>query len=334
MADEIEESGTEIDEPVAGIVDAITDEADPSLGGLDGDESQVEAAQEVTDESTETPGEEVDTDEPAATAKKPALSLPAAHIRSLKANDWSDEEIQQNIELLGDKFLPIAARIHKNRVAETAFYAEQGRRARAEQNAPKGQKPSADLADQLQAIDGDGLKKKYGEHDLIDSLVKPYNQLLAEFKRIAPIVQESQKRSQQAELETLSRQIDGFFGGKELDPYKEVYGTAQDQLTENQLATRNKVLETADALMVGAKVQGRTMSLGDALQLAHDSVSGGFKNQAARSQIKAGLKARSKGISLKPSGKSSLAKTSGIVKNRDDLERKVGNSLAKVFSES
>lgn len=334
MATENEDGGTEIDEPVAGIVDAITDEPDASLAGLDGDESQVEAAQEVTDDSTETTDETVDTDEPAATPKKPGLSLPAAHIRSLKANDWSDEEIQQNIELLGDKFLPIAARIHKNRVAETAFYAEQGRRARAEQNAPKGQKPAAENADSLQLIDGDRLKKQYGEHELIDSLVKPYNQLLAEFKRIAPIVQESQKRSQQAELETLSRQIDGFFGGKELDPYKEVYGTASEALNETQLSSRNKVLETADALMVGAKTQGRNLSLGDALQLAHDSVSSGFKNQAARSQIKAGLQARSKGISLKPSGKSSLARTSGVIKNRDDLERKVGNSLAKVFTES
>lgn len=135
-------------------------------------------------------------------------------------------------------------------------------------------------------------------------------------------------------MESLSRQVEAFFGGKEMADFKEVYGGGNDQPAETQIEARNKVLEMADALMYGAKAQGRNLSLNKALELAHDSVSGGFKEQAIRSKIKGSLQARAKGIILRPTSKSQTAANRGKVKTRGDLEKRVGASLAALFPQS
>lgn len=330
MAEEIEngvESEEIIDTPVAGITDAITDEPDPTLKGLDTDvDDAVEAAAPETDTKTE------DTPETASSTPSTGITLPAAHVRSLKAYGWSDEEIKQNLSVLGDKFLTTAARIHKNRNDEVTSWADAGRKARQEQQNPPQKTRIEEVTPTLQKIDGDRLKKQYGEHELIDSLVKPYNQLLEEFQRIAPIVQQSQQRTQQAELETFGRQIEAFFGSKELEPLRDVYGTASN-MTEAQIAARNKVLETADALRVGARVQGRELSPDAAMQLAIDSVSSGTKTQVARNQIREGLRTRGAAITLKPSGKGARP-ANAKPQNRGALEKKVGTALSALFPDS
>jgi hypothetical protein len=105
-------------------------------------------------------------------------------------------------------------------------------------------------------------------------------------------------------------------------------------LTDQQLTNRKEVLDLAGALMAGSRLQGKTINREDALQMAFDSVTSGKKTQAAREEITSKLKAREKGISMKPGGRPSTPLKGAKAKDRADLESKVRNQLSELFSRS
>jgi len=293
------------------------------------DEQEAETEEgEVKEEETETETEEAE--EAAPPAKKAGPTLPEAYRRSLKAYGWEDDEIDTNLTTLGASFIATAQKIHSNRNTEVAQWANAGRAAK--QQTTDGQQTTTTAAPTqtgLQPIDVKALKKTYGDDVLVDQIAAPINAVIAEINKILPQVQAVQQRSDVSALEVLGRQVEEFFGGKELKSYAEVYGDAKAPKVE----ARNKVLELADALMTGARLQGRQLTLGEAMTYAHDSLSGDYKVKAARSEVKASLKKREKGITLKPGNKSkTIAATKGNKPaTRDDLEKKVAQGLQKMF---
>ncbi len=321
------------------------------------DEADGEVADEnATDENQEQPGEEKpgdasqEEDEEAAAIEpkpvvKPAVkpnapTLPAAIVRTLKAYEWTDAEIADAAKQ--PNFLATATKLHATRTAEIAKWSEIGRQQNAQRAAQSAAKPTADPLAALQAlplVDATKMKRSTfiaaaSGYKMIDAIVGPVNATVAAINAIMPIIQQTQQRSQQAELETLNRQVEGFFGGKELEPYTEVYGNAKSVPTPEQIASRNKVLETADALMVGARLQGRELTLGEALTLAHDSVSGSFKAKAARQVLTGQLKTREKALSLRPTSRSPqtpAGSNADGVKTRPQLEAATRQRLASVF---
>jgi len=254
-------------------------------------------------------------------------TLPDSYRRSLKAYGWEDADIDKNLQVMGKDFIDTAAKIHSNRNSEVGQWAEAGRQAR-EQQSKSGTTPQTapPNAGSLRSLDVEKLKEQYGEDALITQLVLPMNAMIEQVNRILPAVQETQQRASQAEQDALLRQIDGFFGSREMDAYKTVYGSG-DKLTEEHYTARNKVLEMADALVVGASLQHRRLSSADALQMAHDSVSSGFKKQEARAEIKGQLAKRANGITLRPSSRQPV-KRSGAGMTREELVKTVGQKLA------
>lgn len=291
--------------------------------------------QTTTDEEEVVETEKVTEDEGAAAKPEQtgtqAPTLPAAYIRTLKAYEWTDEEIAQNLKVLGSKFVETAAKLHNNRNAEVSKWADAGRQAKAAQQQQQTQQTQTipTTLTPLKPFDITALKEHYGDDKFITEFEK-MNTMVAQVNAILPAVQEVQQRSQTAELETLVRQIDGFFGGKELEPFKGVYGDATSIASnKTQQEARNKVLEMADALRVGAEIQGRPLSLGEALTLAHDSLSSGYKVQAVRTTIQKQLKTRNKGITQAPRNRA--ANPDGKNGTRTGLERRVAAGLAKAF---
>jgi len=307
-----------------------------------------ETPAESTETETETPATETETTETAAesaaetktptteAAAKKALAgkaptLPAAYRRSLKAMEWTDEEIDS--AAADPKFLTIAAKVHQTRNKEVAAWAELGRRTKESQAQTSAQttptkeatKPAFQAFSDAEVAK---LKETYGDEagGLIDALVGRVNPLIEQMQRALPIVEQTQARSQQAQADMLVRQIDGFFGGKELDPYKDSYGTSASKLTDTQNAQRTKVLEYADALIGGAAQQGRQLTFDEAMSLAHDAVSGGLKEQAARKQITSQLQTRAKGVTLKPG-----SRPAAPLNDKGKLEQRVKGSLSKLF---
>lgn len=281
---------------------------------------------------TEPQAEKEETTEPAEAAAKPASTLPAAYVRTLKALEWSDEEIAsagQNPALL-----PSIAKLHQSRNKEMAGWAELGRqqKAKAQEQQPAAQ--SAATKAVLQAFtpaEVAALKEKYGDDagGLIDTLTARLNPLIEKVTAALPVVEQTQARAQQAQAEMLNRQINGFFSSKELVPYKEEYGTDAAKLTDKQLGTRQKVLEYADALIGGASMQGRQLSFEEAMQAAHDAVSGGLKEQAARTKVISQLQQRERAITVKPGARQ--APKTATAKTRGELETRVKRGLAEVL---
>lgn len=261
------------------------------------------------------------------TTDKNAPTLPAAYRRSLKAYEWTDEEIDSALKQGGQNFITTAGKLHSTRSKEVAQWAELGRQKRPDST----QSPAAETSSVIKPIDAKALKAKYGDEALIDELVGPMNKLAEQMNAMLPQVQAAQQQSQTARQEALGRQIDGFFGGKELESYKDTYGTETGKLNTEQLSSRNKVLELADALIGGAKLQGRNLSFDEAMTLAHDSVTGGTKEQAARTQIVKQLEKRQQAITLKPASRKIEGQPSAA-KSRNELEKKVADRLKTAFA--
>lgn len=291
-----------------------------------GEEKPVdEVTDEVTDDKTDEPVVE-------AAVDSTAPILPAAYRRSLKAYEWTDAEIEAGLKSGGAQFIQTASKLHATRNRELGEWAKLGREKKAE-TAATLPAPSSIGTAALPAINVEELKKEYGENTFFDKVVVPINQTIAAINSMLPAVQKSVARTQRSEAEALGSQIDGFFSGSELKDFAPIYGTKTATLTDAQLTERQKVLEHADALIGGAAMQGRKLTLEQALTLAVDSLTSGQREQTAREKIAASLKARQRGITLKPGARKTLP-SGKQADPREALASQVKGKLAAMFPQS
>jgi hypothetical protein len=157
------------------------------------------------------------------------------------------------------------------------------------------------------------------------------NKVLAKINEVLPSFQQGAKASQAAREDALATEIERFFTAGGMKSYADLYGASATKLQPDQITRRNEVLEMADAILAGAKLQGRDVPLDDALSAAHESVSAGFKEQAIRSGLTKAVKSRSAGRSLVPSKKTGRGEQSSRPADEASLERKVKGRLKAVF---
>lgn len=330
QTEETEEKPEEIEETEE--VDEVTEPDETAK-----EETKTSDKPEADEEPEAEAADEVES-EPEAVVKSP--TLPAAHVRSLKAYDWTNEEIEQAFADNPDAFAKTAFMVHKNRVRETNNWAAQGREFRAQEQqqttptSPQVQKqPSA--TEGLSRIDVEALKKDYGDDEvvsgLIDKLAGPMNSTIEALNQIIPHITESRANAQRNEEALIAKQMDVFFGSDEMKPYNQLYGEKAETTTDEQYANRATLLAHADALLVGSGRQGRSLPLVEALDLAHEAVSGEFKTTAIRKEIKSKVKKRSKSITLKPTSKVT-PRTDGKPADRAEMEQRTRQRLAKIWT--
>lgn len=281
-------------------------------------------AEEISSDSTEsTPKAEAEAETPAAeaVADKSASTLPAAYRRSLKAYEWTDEEIDNALKNQGDAFLATAGKIHATRSKELQQFAAAGRALQSQR------KPVTDTAESLlKNVDVADLQKLYGADEaLITKMAGPVNEAIAKINAAMPRIRAAEQFAQQAQLETFGRQLDMFFSASD---NADSFGKSAIKATEEQLAARTKVVELADALIAGGRQQGRNLSMDDALQMAADATTTVTKKEIARKEIAKTLVQRSRSITLKPTARQIVKP----VADRSKLEAKVKTGLAKAFS--
>lgn len=310
------------------------------------DESAVKAEEDSPEEKTEDEPEEVAEDEeqqPEAKAKPPAAkkgpTLPAHLRRTLKAYEWDDADIDAAYAANPGGFLITAQKLHNTRSQETARWAEIGRAQRPKEDAEGGQSQKQELPAHIDAKTGlfkapdiDAMVEKYGNEELVREIAGPVATVIQQINGILPDLLSGIASIRQSKMEAAARQIDGFFQSDSMKAYTGVYGTDSNKLDEKQLGNRNKVLELADALIAGARSQGRKLSNEEAMLMAHDTVGSEFKAQAIRKDIKKQVKQRASGISLKPTKKGTAGGNTGPAKNRTELEARTKGRLAAIFS--
>lgn len=315
MADIFRDSDDEViaDEPAGKPSEEVTEPAAAV------EKEPEEAAAATTEEALEKPAAAAEKGQPEkATAKidPVTVAIPAAYRRSLKAYQWSDSEIDAAAKANPEGFLKMAEKIHMNRVQETQRWADLGRKERTTPApAPKAEAKKFDAA---------ALRAKYGNEPFIDAMELQHSQL----EEARAFMSSSRERQAAQELESLTKQVDGYFSSKELEPYHDHYGKSGQTLSDKQLAERQKVLETADLLISGARSMGRPITLDEALTMAHDSVSSPIAAKVAVKKIETQVKARQQQITLRPGSRAPAPKAA----DRKDLEGKVKGSLAKIFS--
>jgi hypothetical protein len=273
----------------------------------------------------EEPATEAETTEESSTTP-PSPVLPAAFRRTLKAYEYTDEEIEEGLKTQGDKFVQVAARLHNARSKEIAKYAEEGRRAKQARATPTT--PVKPAEDDLAPVDASALKKIYGDNEpLIDQLVTPLNKALAEIKGSRAVIRQYEQQQKQATQEAFAKQVNSFFADDELKDFHDQYGTKYETLTDAQKDERVKVLQMADELMTGATISGRLLSIPEVLLLAHDAISSETKDKTARQKIASQLTKREKGMTLKPAGRAAPTNA----KHSSKLNEVVKGGLKKAF---
>lgn len=267
--------------------------------------------------------------EPEEAAAPSAPTLPAAHVRSLKALEWTEAEIATALKSGGQGFITTAAKLHESRNRDVARYAEAGRKLREGQPTPAA-KPATTQG--LTPFDVAELKKQFGDEPLIEKLVGPINQAIERINGIMPVVDQYQASTRDAQLAKIGQQVDGFFAGKELEPLREHYGSDVSKLTPEQTAARQKVLEVADAIYGGAKLQGRILSLDECLQWSLDSLTGDLRKTIVRQEVAGTMRQRNASLTLRPGGKKPTADSGGPAKDRRELEGRVRQRLAAIHA--
>lgn len=252
-------------------------------------------AEKADDEAAAEPAAKQEKSEPKPVSKTP--TLPDAYVRSLKALEWTEEEIEA--AAANPKFLETAAKLHQTRNRELQEWASLGRAKQTQERAPN-QQQRQQAPNGLAPIDVQSLKKEYGDEKLIDALAGPINTAIAQINEHRQFIEQTRQVSERSHLETLGRQVETFFGG--LKDYSGFYG--KDGATNpEQMQARNKVLEQANDLIVGAQLRGQNISIEQALSFAHEAASAGYAKTAARKEIASSLQQRSRSITLKPQGK-------------------------------
>lgn len=312
--------------------DVLADEVVTEPAGKPSEEASEPAAapakaeEEAAAASTKTKAEEEDSKEAAAEgpAAKPtaittpvASAIPAAYRRSLKAYQWSDEEIDAAAKVDPAAFLKMAEKMHMTRVEETRRWADLGR---VQKTATPG---ATEKAPEKAKFDAAALRAKYGNEPFIDAMEAQHARLEA----YEAYTTQAQQRQQAADLQAITKQVDDYFGAKEMEPYHDHYGKGGQTLTEGQLAARQKVLETADLLISGARSMGRPMTLDEAMTMAHDSVSSPIAAKAAVKKIEQQVRTRQAAISLRPGSRAATP----AQEDRKGFEKRVGEGLKKVF---
>lgn len=289
-----------------------------------------EAAEDDSDDGAEPDGEDPDEQTPAAASDSP--TLPDAFRRTLAAYGWGPDEIDRNLEAMGPEFVAVASRLHQQRTAELAQFAQAGRQATAQPStppeaatAPEGQ--TGDGEQMLSPLDPKALKDEFGDDALIDKLVGPLNKVIHRINAAIPMIESGQNAVTAAQEAEFGRIVDGFFQSDPVKPYGHLYGDGQSPLTSEQQQAREKLLMTADALNVGLQQQGRpASSIEEVLLMAHDLVSASHREQVTRNNLRNAAQTRRKGTTLRPkSGQKPASADDGRA-----LESKVQDRLNEI----
>lgn len=347
MPDPAEKTGTEVaerpgsrlsDDPK--IVSQVEKTLSEFVDDVDGTIPPAPKLEKPVEKEVETPEAEEKVEEaPKAEPKKveeaaasaDAPTLPDAYRRTAKGYEWTDAEIDRLWKADPEMAMRTFTKLHESRTKQIGEWADLGRKARQTVPVAKTEMPAPAAAVDLKPVDIKALIEKYGNDDLIAALAGPVN---AQIEALRPILEQAKVAQQIAarqQGEVLGKLVQDFFTGKPMEQFKESYGGDWASLTADQTKARNNVLEMADALVAGAKQQGRNLTVNEALQMAHDTVSKDRIEQLVRDGIKKSVVQRGKGLTLKPSNTGRVS-ADAPAKNRREAEEHARTRLAEVFT--
>jgi len=247
--------------------------------------------------------------------------IPEQLFRAATHNEWKPEEITKFWKDSPELAKKTLTKMHTDMVNTNSQYAEQGRAAKElkEQRAQlEGQRTAPDTpAKQKDFVDIEAAREEFG--DGAAAIIKQLNDALINVtttQKQAPQTGGAQQETQLARYErslAAIQQMSYWFADDSMKGYEEFYGSGRDanglpmlttnHLTMEQRKNRDDVINMADDIEAGIQLRGGSTSIPDALNRAHIILTKDIQTSMIRNGILKSAKKRSKGITLRPSGK-------------------------------
>ena len=334
------EKGTVNDE-LDDVDDSLVDKVQASLDAINGEDAEEDNTDnQQTDDDDSTPEDQADDDdstsddEPDEDESKDVddkdtkeVQLPDAYYRAAIHQEWTPDEVKEFFEADPEKALKTLAKIYESTNKLNSEFARMGR--------IKPEDKVADLPTTTEAIavtnvDMDAIKEQYGDDSAI---VKAMTIMQAKINSI-PEQQVIERVAPVQHDEPMRATVDKFFTDPTVKPYKDFYGEGVDtaKLTQEQHGNRFKMLQMAEDIVIGSQAHGRNITVETAMEAAHLLVSEPVREKAMRAELKATVRKRAKGVTLKPA-KSKAAKTATDGKlSQKQMEAKVQAGLNRVYN--
>ena len=248
-------------------------------------------------------------------------AIPEQLFRAATHNEWKPEEITKfwkDNPALAKKTLE---KMHTDMVNTNTQYAEHGRAAKQlqEQRAELENKKivPGTPAKQQDFVDIEKAREEFG--DGAAEVIKQLNDALVKVTTTQKQTPQTGGAQQETELARRERsmaamqQMVYWFADDSMKAYEQFYGSGRDanglplltsdHLTAEQRKNRSAVIDMADDIEAGLQIRGSSTSIPDALNRAHVIVTKDIQTKVIRDGILKTAKKRSKGITLRPSGK-------------------------------
>ncbi len=339
VEDELDDIDDSLIDKVQASLDAINDEdvdedKDTDNQQTDDDDSTPDKDQADDDDSTsdDEPDEDEDTDKTEDTddskndkATK-EVQLPDAYYRAAIHQGWTPDEIKEFFEANPELAMKTLAKNHESTNKLNSEFARMGRIKPESKVADPG---TATEANATTSVDMDAIKEQYGDDSVI---VKAMTIMQAKLDNI-PEQQVVERVDNTPHDDPMRATVDKFFIDSALKPYVDFYGEGNDteKLTQGQFKHRHDMLQMAEDIVVGSQTHGRNITVEAAMEAAHLLVSEPVREEAVRKELKATVKKRAKGVTLKPAkSKAAKSKTDGPL-TKKEMETKVAAGLRKVY---
>jgi hypothetical protein len=306
---------------------------------VDEDKSDESTPEEDKDKPADEDGEEKvkEEDKPADDKSTPEnkSNIPDPYIRAAIHSGWTPEEITSLVEKDPDLALKTCRKMYETVNKSSAEFAHFGRQRIKEQTDKPVKKDDSKSVANEPDVDITALKKEYGD----DPIVGVVEKLVAKMNTLAPVsdkketVSVDQVRANLREEDSLRVQINTFFGDETMKTYNEFYGaipkgqTNWDKLTTEQQQHRWDVINLADQICHGAIALGKEITVEEAMNRAHLSLSQSVLEKAIKEDLKNKVKGRTKTLQPKSASPVKIDKQASA----KDLETKVTAKLASTF---
>lgn len=282
--------------------------------------------------------------------------IPEAYLRAAEEHQWKREDIVKMFKSNGseatDRFLK---NLYAKSNQQSSWFADAGRRMKQLEEQYNGGGQSNVHAPQgaptpLPGISPEDLAAYETEHGANDPLIRGYKQQSEMIGNLNGQLSDVNKRLSSHDADMLQLESDrktnearhtaDFFRTDSVKQYDMLYGTLPEGtmsfegLPIAQKMNRDKVMELAGNIMLGAEFHGKDVTLDSALDMAHRVVSEPMAAVVARESLIKSVNRRSKARIVRPSDSirtGNSTRSTGKPKTHEELVAKTARALAKVF---
>ena len=243
-------------------------------------------------------------------------AIPEQLYQAAVHNKWTPEQITKFWKNEPELAKTTFGKLRDDMVNVNNIYAEQGRAAKQLQ-AQKAEleqrivqpvqavKPKNEAVEKMREEYGDGAAA------ILEQVIVGQTQPLTPTRQVDAAQQEKNVAKTERSLAVV-QQMSHWFANPSMKPYEEYYGAGTDangfplitgeHLTQEQRVNRENLLDKAGDIEAGVALRGGTLSVADALTMAHVVVTKDMQTEIVRKGIMAEAKKKAAGVTLRPSG--------------------------------